>query len=932
MSEQSELQSLDRYNDSYPLLPLYVLSTLDDEELQKCQLDLLRLIGTLTDTADDVKLSKYASRQLSTVQSTLRESLALKRIAVLLASEAFPSPLSSPQQKGLITKCAQSRNNERNLKEAKPRRIVKPLISTCYRDAKNSFVISSVSPGLRKRAIQKRQQGIKEQLQSKQNTERQNRRQAAFQRLEARRKLQQAKQRVRKLAEESKRQEESKLDVSDAAKNHVEARPSRSESESDVSNCSDSDEENEKAIQMLLPTLHDTSTEMEPDLLIRETVLSESPEKHNIDQEDSSAISSDKLESHEEETLLRKEYACRLQNLMIQQHRAKCEQLAFEHISQSESPTPQVDELLNDPPISAEKGDEKEDVSADTLEVETPKIDLIPLTKPLSPKVVEYHRYFRNFHCIFSGIFEQTLASSTISSASPPQQIEQVLRLQMRLYQGWQSIMQDYQTVFGICHDENGISPLGVSTSPSTAHYRITSADRREVSEIVVAALRKLGPWEEHPSGLGLKTTWNLLWTWSKPNVERKTLLSWQRVNHFHNSRALTRKDYLKKSIAKYIVMGGKLRAEYKNLMPKTFLLPQEYVAFIDAYHKMHRKCESNAQSPEANIWIMKPVASSRGRGISLVNDLNQLVYGENVVIQRYVHRPLLINGYKFDLRLYVLVTSFNPLEAFLYQKGFVRLCTRLYDTDNLLDLFIHLTNSSVQKTNSHASDTKWYSDNVDGQSADEVHHDGGTKKPLDYLWNWLAQSGANVQNVKDSITRVVLLSLLCGEDHITHQVNSFDLYGFDILLDEDLKPWLIEINSSPSMARENDLDFQVKDSVMYDTIKLVNPLRFDRHRLVEVLSRRLMEMDRKTVQRFHKGNTASTLEEENNSIRQMNLDLTAILDGHVPRCFGEIPAHLGHYERICPQTAIYLQLLKMKKARKVPTAPLDLPKQQQYA
>ena len=69
-------------------------------------------------------------------------------------------------------------------------------------------------------------------------------------------------------------------------------------------------------------------------------------------------------------------------------------------------------------------------------------------------------------------------------------------------------------------------------------------------------------------------------------------------------------------------------------------------------------------QNQLQNFWIMKPVGLSRGRGISLVRDVASLTYSQTSVVQRYVEDPLCLDGYKFDLRLYVLVTSFRPLEG----------------------------------------------------------------------------------------------------------------------------------------------------------------------------------------------------------------------------------------------------------------------------
>jgi hypothetical protein len=82
-----------------------------------------------------------------------------------------------------------------------------------------------------------------------------------------------------------------------------------------------------------------------------------------------------------------------------------------------------------------------------------------------------------------------------------------------------------------------------------------------------------------------------------------------------------------------------------------------------------------------------------------MVADISDVAYGEPMVIQRYVADPLLLDGYKFDLRLYVCVTSTHPLEAFLYREGFGRFATEPFTLSltQLRNLFVHLTNSSIQ-------------------------------------------------------------------------------------------------------------------------------------------------------------------------------------------------------------------------------------------
>ena len=135
-------------------------------------------------------------------------------------------------------------------------------------------------------------------------------------------------------------------------------------------------------------------------------------------------------------------------------------------------------------------------------------------------------------------------------------------------------------------------------------------------------------------------------------------------------------------------------------------MLPADYGLFVEEF-KNH---------PSGTIWIMKPTGSAQGKGIFLFTKLSAINEWKKdhtwknaedakaaaaYVVQRYIENPQLIGGKKFDLRLYVLVTSYSPLTVYMYRNGFARFSSYRYNTNakNLGDTFVHLTNVAVQKT-----------------------------------------------------------------------------------------------------------------------------------------------------------------------------------------------------------------------------------------
>lgn len=126
-----------------------------------------------------------------------------------------------------------------------------------------------------------------------------------------------------------------------------------------------------------------------------------------------------------------------------------------------------------------------------------------------------------------------------------------------------------------------------------------------------------------------------------------------------------------------------------------------------------------------------------------------------------------------------------------------------------------------------------------------------------------------------------------------------FDLYGIDVIIDDEYRCWILEINSSPSLSTETALDEIVKSKLIDETIDLVNPIDFDRRKLFEVLERRCQEEFGGAKQHnFAHGK------------RQMNKDLTYILNGQMPRGYNEMPVSMGNYERLAP-SELSEQLIK---------------------
>ena len=356
------------------------------------------------------------------------------------------------------------------------------------------------------------------------------------------------------------------------------------------------------------------------------------------------------------------------------------------------------------------------------------------------------------------------------------------------------------------------------------------------------------------------------------------TLRAHQRVNKLPGARVLTDKAQLCWCLHRMREAHGE---QVYDFAPQSFVLPEE----AEIYEEWLRERFAEGR---ADSWILKPAAASRGNGIFLHKPTLRVgksnldgIYPSSVqkhvgVACRYIDRappksrllalwitlllpscargwpliqrsnhtplpalaaPLLLDGLKFDLRLYVLVTSVHPLVFYLYNEGLVRFATEPYDAvatangDGLERQCRHLTNVSIAKK------SKEYVKSTDG-GAGESEGRAASKWSLGALrTRFVLELGeARAGQFWNDLDSLVVKTLCAAEPQLNAAMRSavpaadrgervrqcFQIFGFDVMPDAAAKPWLLEVNCDPQMTIDSPLDLRIKSAMLVNALNVV--------------------------------------------------------------------------------------------------------------
>ncbi|CAL7933921.1 unnamed protein product [Xylocopa violacea] len=344
----------------------------------------------------------------------------------------------------------------------------------------------------------------------------------------------------------------------------------------------------------------------------------------------------------------------------------------------------------------------------------------------------------------------------------------------------------------------------GRSGLPSqiTRHLLWWQSKKRHAPRIVTSTVERSGFKVTKRSTANWCGTWCSTSTYSK--LRRTKHFS--KVNHFPNSSQLGDKISFWRNFRR---MKRKFGGNDFDFVPLTFVLPEER-------EKLKKFMEKNG-----GIWIAKPPDSCAGCGIKLITRFQEVSSCQSLVVQRYISWPRLIDGIKFDIRLYVLLTSIDPLRIYVYSDGLVRLATIKYvnNASTLSERFMHLTNTSVNKVSPNF------------RPNDDPNKREGNMWSLKCLWKYLA-SMEDVDTLKiwTKIKDIAVKTLISAEPSLVRAwrktsmtaYNFYQLFGFDVLLDRQCRPWLLEVNDFPSMEPDTPLCKLVKNQLATDYLNLV--------------------------------------------------------------------------------------------------------------
>ena len=346
------------------------------------------------------------------------------------------------------------------------------------------------------------------------------------------------------------------------------------------------------------------------------------------------------------------------------------------------------------------------------------------------------------------------------------------------------------------------------TVSDPTLYYRLSGRREREQDVFFEQALDS-AMWQPATDN----DAWDTCWHTGMPDrsVFRATSPK-HTVNHVPGNSCLTIKTRLYRTIR---ALRERVAASHPcddsltrraDFVPASYDMPSEY----------HALQAAATEAPD-KLWMLKPENGARGRDIRLLDDVAEAPTDSRWMVQEYLAQPHLMNDRKYVLRLYVLISSIEPLRVYLYRQGFAKLASCAYSVDDRDNPYVHQTNPDVNARNDQAESPVVFVD-------------------LERYRMWLREQGHDDERLFERIRDLVTLTIIGAREPMraasersgADPRGCYELMGLDCLIDSELNPWLLECNLSPSLevcaARDDGgaLEEEIKQNMVSDMVALI--------------------------------------------------------------------------------------------------------------
>ena len=273
-------------------------------------------------------------------------------------------------------------------------------------------------------------------------------------------------------------------------------------------------------------------------------------------------------------------------------------------------------------------------------------------------------------------------------------------------------------------------------------------------------------------------------------------LMPWQVVNRLPNINVICRKAPFVRCIQRIMVFFPHLF----TFLPRSFILPLHKQQFEKALHNTTK------------TYIVKPDGGALGAGIIILPPGAPFEEPKKLCVAQEYVESYLLKGYKFDFRIYCLVVSGKKPKIYVYNDGIARFCSHPASDG---DKYSQLTNTAVNITNPNVV------------ASNITHLVSGVMKDIE-------KDGADIKAVWKEMQKAIALTVLSCYGIIDTSVavkvppcgysRSFQLLGFDVLLDRNLKPWILEVNYRPSLEFDTLEERALKVKMISEAIKIAAP------------------------------------------------------------------------------------------------------------